>query len=155
MNNRHNQTESTDPYSLSRFVEAQDRVYEQALAELHAGRKRTHWMWYIFPQLEGLGHSPTAKHYAIKNAEEACAYLNHSLLGPRLLDCTRAVLSIEGKSASEIFGFPDDLKLKSCMTLFASVAEPNSPFEQVLRKYYGGMGDEKTLHLLERLASMG
>lgn len=139
-----------DPFDLHRFVSAQEGVHEKALAELRAGRKRTHWMWYIFPQLDGLGSSSTARHYAIKSIEEARAYLAHPLLGPRLAECAEAVLAVEGRTASEIFGYPDDLKLKSSMTLFASVADPDSVFVKVLEKYYRGEQDARTLELLEQ-----
>ena len=121
------------------------------LAELRSGRKRTHWMWYIFPQIDGLGYSPTSKHYAIKSKEEAHQYLSHPILGRRLLECAEMVLTIKGRSASEIFGSPDDLKLKSSMTLFASVTNPESVFTRVLDKYFHGQRDSKTLNLLEHL----
>jgi uncharacterized protein (DUF1810 family) len=139
---------SDDPYDLTRFTTAQEDIYNSALAELMRGQKRTHWMWFIFPQIYGLGYSATSKHYAIKSIEEARQYLNHPVLGTRLLECTEAVLAVEGRSASEIFGYPDDLKLKSSMTLFASVAGPSSVFVRVLEKYYDGEQDAKTLQLL-------
>ena len=110
--------------SLERFVDAQRGVYPTALAELRAGAKRSHWMWFIFPQINGLGHSATTKFYALKSLEEARRYLAHPVLGPRLEECAQAVLAVEGRSVSEIFGYPDDLKLKSSMTLFARVAGP-------------------------------
>jgi uncharacterized protein (DUF1810 family) len=138
-----------DPHNLSRFVSAQDGVYERALAEIRAGRKRTHWMWFIFPQFAGLGSSSTSQFYAIKTALEAEAYLAHPILGPRLLACTQAALDIEGRTAHDIFGSPDDLKLKSCATLFASVSPGNSVFEKLLARYYSGERDAKTLRLLE------
>ncbi len=137
-----------DPYDLSRFVRAQQDDYERALSEITNGQKRTHWMWYIFPQLDGLAFSPTAKRYAIKSVEEARAYLEHPILGPRLLNCAEAVVGVEGRSAAEIFGSPDDLKLKSCATLFSSVAPPGSVFDRLLEKYYRGQRDGKTLELL-------
>jgi uncharacterized protein (DUF1810 family) len=137
-----------DPYDLSRFVRAQQDDYEAALAEISSGRKQTHWMWYIFPQLDGLGSSSTARRYAIKSIEEAKAYLDHAVLGPRLLACADAALRVEGRSATEIFGSPDDLKLRSCATLFAYVSPPGSVFERLLAKYYGGNRDGKTLKLL-------
>ena len=137
------------PSDLNRFTSAQEGIYDRALTELRTGKKRTHWMWFIFPQIDGLGHSPTTKYYAIKNLEEARRYLNHPVLGPRLLGCAAAVLSIEGRSVSEIFGYPDDLKLKSSMTLFARVAEPGSIFVKVLDKYYAGERDVRTRQLLE------
>ena len=123
-----------DPYDLSRFVRAQQDDYERALSEITNGQKRTHWMWYIFPQLDGLAFSPTAKRYAIKSVEEARAYLEHPILGPRLVNCAEAVVGVEGRSAAEIFGSPDDLKLKSCATLFSSVAPPGSVFDRLLEK---------------------
>lgn len=139
---------SDDLYNLSRFLQAQEGDYDRALAEIENGQKRTHWMWYIFPQLDGLAFSSTAKHYSIKSPEEAKAYLAHPILGARLLECMEAVLNIEGHSAKEIFGSPDDLKLRSCATLFASVSTPGSVFERLLRKYYGSEPDAKTLQLL-------
>ena len=138
-----------DPFSLERFVGAQKDSYDKALAELKRGRKVSHWMWFVFPQYAGLGRSETAHFYAIKSAAEAAAYLNHPVLGPRLLGCCDALLQVEGRSASEIFGFPDDLKLKSAMTLFSTVAGPGSVFDQVLAKYFGGHADQRTLELLE------
>jgi uncharacterized protein (DUF1810 family) len=137
-----------DPHDLVRFVEAQDTHYVQALAEISGGRKRTHWMWYIFPQLDGLAFSSTSKRYSIKSVEEAQEFLNHSVLGPRLLECMKAVLRVEGRSAADIFGTPDDLKLRSCATLFACVSSPDSVFERVLDKYYQGGRDGKTLQML-------
>ena len=138
-----------DAHNLQRFVKAQESNYDQALAELHAGRKRTHWMWYIFPQLDGLAFSATSKHFAIKSIDEAKAYLAHPLLGPRLLECAEAVLGSEGRSARDILGSPDDLKLRSSATLFASVLPRESVFERLLVKYYAGTHDEKTLQLLK------
>jgi len=137
-----------DPYDLGRFVHAQADAFERALAELQRGQKRTHWMWYIFPQLDGLAFSATAKRYAIKSVEEATAYLAHPVLGPRLQQCAEAVLRIEGRSATAILGSPDDLKLRSCATLFAAVSPPGSVFERLLDMYYGGERDAKTLQLL-------
>ena len=137
-----------DPYDLSRFVRAQDESYAQALAELARGRKQSHWMWYVFPQLDGLGSSPPSKFYAIKSEDEARAYLEHPVLGPRLAECAQAILSIEGSSARAILGSPDDLKLKSCATLFAHVSPPGSVFEQLLDKFYAGERDAATLRLL-------
>jgi uncharacterized protein (DUF1810 family) len=137
-----------DVYDLNRFVRAQQDDYERALAEITSGQKRTHWMWYIFPQLDGLAFSPTAKRYAIKSIEEARAYLEHPILGPRLLTCAEAAVGVEGRSATEIFGSPDDLKLKSCATLFSAVAPPGSVFDRLLEKYYRGARDGKTLELL-------
>lgn len=140
---------SDDTFGLSRFMKAQDGVYDRVLAELKSGRKRSHWMWYIFPQIDGLGYSATSKYYAIKSMEEAKEYLNHPALGLRLLECAEAVLAVEGRSVSDILGYPDDLKLKSSMTLFASVADPDSVFARVLDKYFQGERDGRTLQLLE------
>lgn len=137
-----------DPFDLRRFVQAQDADYERALSEIRSGRKRTHWMWYIFPQFDGLAFSSTSQYYAIKSLAEARAYLDHSILGPRLLACAEAVVGVEGRSAREIFGSPDDLKLRSCATLFARVLSPGSVFDRLLAKYYRGERDRKTLELL-------
>jgi uncharacterized protein (DUF1810 family) len=137
-----------DPYDLKRFLLAQEADYDRALSEIRVGRKRSHWMWYIFPQFDGLGFSSTAKHYAIRSLAEAKAYLEHPVLGPRLLECAEAVVSLEGRSATEIFGSPDDLKLGSCATLFASVSSRGSVFDRLLGKYYQGKRDAKTLRLL-------
>ena len=139
---------SSDLYDLSRFLQAQQDDYEQALSEIASGRKRTHWMWYIFPQLDGLAFSSTSKRYSIKSLDEARAYLDHPILGPRLLECAEAVVRLEDRSAREIFGSPDDLKLRSCATLFACVSPPGSVFDRLLTKYYQGRRDDKTLHLL-------
>jgi uncharacterized protein (DUF1810 family) len=139
-----------DPYDLTRFVEAHEDDYAQALRELRAGRKRTHWMWYVFPQFRGLGVSPTSEHYAIKSLDEARAYLAHPVLGPRLVECAEALLGLTGLSASDIFPLPDDLKLKSSMTLFGLVSPPASVFARVLDEYFRGERDEKTLRLAER-----
>jgi uncharacterized protein (DUF1810 family) len=137
-----------DPHDLGRFVEAQEDSYAQALAEIRSGRKRSHWMWYVFPQLEGLGFSATSRRYSIKSVAEARAYLGHPILGPRLLECCEAALGVEGRSALEIFGSPDDMKLRSCATLFASVAPAGSVFDRLLDKYYQGRRDDRTLRLL-------
>lgn len=137
-----------DPYDLSRFEEAQDPAFYTALVELQEGRKETHWMWFIFPQLAGLGTSAMARKYAITGLDEARAYLAHPVLGPRLTQCCAALLEVRGKSAHEIMGSPDDMKLRSCMTLFAQIAPPGAPFQIVLDRYYGGQPDEKTLRLL-------
>jgi uncharacterized protein (DUF1810 family) len=137
-----------DPFNLSRFVLAQQENFEEALAEIRGGRKRTHWMWYVFPQLDGLAFSSTSKHYAIKSLAEARAYLAHPVLGPRLLECAEAAVGVEGRSATAIFGSPDDLKLRSCATLFACVSPPGSVFDRLLAKYYSGERDLKTLRLL-------
>ena len=137
-----------DPFELCRFLEGQQSTYGQALSELRAGRKRSHWMWFVFPQFDGLAFSSTSKHYAIKSEEEAQAYLEHPVLGPRLRECAEAVLQVEGRTAHDIFGSPDDLKLKSSATLFAAVSPPGSVFERLLDKYFEGERDEKTLRLL-------
>ncbi len=140
-----------DPFDLSRFTSAQAGVYDRVLAELRGGQKRTHWMWFIFPQIDGLGYSSTARKYAIKSMDEARAYIDHPVLGARLRECAEAVLAIDGRSASEIFGYPDDMKLRSSMTLFACVADPDSAFIRVLDKYFHGEQDARTLQILERL----
>ena len=138
-----------NPYDLNRFLIAQEGVYERVLAELKGGQKRTHWMWYIFPQMEGLGYSSTAKRYSIKSIEEAQQYLNHPVLGKRLIECTQTVVALKGGSASEIFGYPDDLKFKSSMTLFEKIAGSGSVFSSALDRYYHGERDAATLRLLE------
>jgi uncharacterized protein (DUF1810 family) len=148
MSNTSDSHRTDDPYHLSRFVRAQQDDFEQALAEISNGKKRMHWMWYIFPQIDGLAFSSTSKHYAIKSIEEAKAYLAHPILGPRLLECAEAVLRVEGRTATDIFGSPDDLKLRSCATLFACVSPPGSMFDRLLDKYYDGERDRKTLQLL-------
>ncbi len=137
-----------DPHNLSRFVKAQADDYERALAEIRSGRKRSHWMWYIFPQFEGLGFSSTSRRYSIKSALEAEAYLRHPVLGPRLIECALALLGVEGRSAFEIFGSPDDMKLRSCATLFACVSPAGSVFDRLLDKYFQSGRDGKTLRLL-------
>jgi uncharacterized protein (DUF1810 family) len=138
---------SNDPYDLDRFVRAQAADYDRALAELRGGKKRSHWMWYIFPQIEGLGQSPMSRRYSIKSAAEARAYLDHPVLGPRLRECAAVVNGTAGRSALEIFGSPDDMKLRSCATLFASVSD-DAVFDQVLQKYFNGQNDKETLRLL-------
>ena len=137
-----------DPHDLSRFVKAQEGSYEIALSEIGQGQKRSHWMWYIFPQYVGLGISPTSQRYAIKSVAEARAYLNDPVLGRRLVECAQALLRIERRSTQQIFGFPDDMKLKSSATLFAHVSPAGSVFERVLDKYFRGERDDKTLWLL-------
>jgi uncharacterized protein (DUF1810 family) len=144
-----NTSRRDDPHDLARFLSAQESVYDQALTELRSGRKQSHWMWFVFPQIDGLGHSSTATFYAIKSVDETRDYLSHPLLGARLLECAAHVLAIEGRSASEVFGYPDDLKLKSSMTLFESVAGPGSVFGQVLDALYDGERDTRTLQLLD------
>ena len=137
-----------DPHDLDRFLHAQAQDYERALSEIRAGRKRSHWMWYIFPQFAGLGSSPTARRYAIKSMAEAEAYLQHPVLGARLTECCEAVIGVQGRSALEIFGSPDDMKLRSCATLFASISVPGSVFHQLVRKYFEGVPDPRTLQLM-------
>lgn len=139
-----------DTFDLNRFIDAQRGVYPDVLEELRSGRKRSHWMWFIFPQLAGLGHSETARFYAISGAAAATAYLNNQLLGARLLECTRTVLEHSGQSARAMFGTPDDMKLRSCMTLFASVAPEQVRFQQVLDRFFDGESDAKTIALLEQ-----
>ncbi len=137
-----------DERDLSRFVAAQRATYDRALAELRSGRKRSHWMWFIFPQLAGLGRSAMSRRYAIASTDEAKAYLEHPLLGPHLIECAATVLGIEGRSAYEIFGSPDDLKLHSCATLFARASPPRSVFSRLLTQYFDGLEDEQTVNLL-------
>lgn len=139
-----------DPYDLKRFLAAQEGVYERALAELRAGEKRTHWMWFIFPQIEGLGYSPAARRYSIKSIGEARQYLEHPVLGKRLIECTEAVLSLGGGSVSEIFGYPDDMKFKSSMTLFEAAAGSGSVFSSALQRYCRGERDSATLGILNK-----
>jgi uncharacterized protein (DUF1810 family) len=134
-------------YDLERFVRAQERTCQTALAEIRSGRKRSHWMWYVFPQIAGLGFSDTSRRYAIRSTAEARAYLAHPLLGPRLIECFEAALSVDGRTAHAIFGSPDDLKFRSCATLFACVAPPGSVFHRVLDKYFDGEDDARTLEL--------
>jgi uncharacterized protein (DUF1810 family) len=135
-----------DPHRLQRFIDAQDQAntYETALSELRAGRKTSHWMWFVFPQIAGLGHSPTAVAYALSSLAEASAYLAHPVLGPRLLECTRALAEITGASANEILGEIDAIKLRSSMTLFAHAAPHEPLFWQVLDRYFAGVADEAT-----------
>lgn len=140
-----------DPFNLSRVVTAQEGVYEQALTELRRGLKESHWMWFIFPQINGLGFSEMAKRYSIKSRHEAEAYLKHPVLGPRLAECSSALLHIHGKSAFDIMGFPDDLKLASSMTLFASVSEAGSVFHQVIAKYFHEEFDLRTFEILAHI----
>jgi uncharacterized protein (DUF1810 family) len=137
-----------DPYNLSRFLEAQQDDYARALAEITSGRKRSHWMWYVFPQFDGLGHSSMSRRYTIKSVPEAEAYLRHPILGPRLVECCQAAFDVEGRSALEIFGSPDDMKLRSCATLFACVSPAGSIFHRLLDKYFGGEPDDSTLRLM-------
>ena len=135
--------------TLNRFIEAQQNIYPSVLKELHNGKKTSHWMWFIFPQINGLGYSSTAKYYSIKTIEEAKEYIAHPVLGMRLLECTNLLLNIDGKTADEIFGDPDNLKLRSCMTLFNFIAPEHKVFENVLEKYFAGEQDERTLSILK------
>jgi uncharacterized protein (DUF1810 family) len=137
-----------DPHDLDRFVRAQAGAYEQALAEIKAGRKQSHWMWYVFPQLEGLGSSAMSRRYAIRSIAEAQAYLRHPVLGSRLTECVESLLAIAGRSAHDIFGSPDDMKLRSCATLFACITPADSIFDRLIRKYFLGKRDSETLRLL-------
>ena len=136
------------PPNLQRFLDAQQGDYQTALGEIKAGRKRSHWMWYIFPQVQGLGYSSMAQHYAIADGGEAAAYLAHPTLGPRLVEISRALLTLPGSNATAVMGTPDDLKLRSSMTLFARVPGADMVFQQVLDKFFGGAPDAKTLQLL-------
>jgi uncharacterized protein (DUF1810 family) len=140
--------QTSDPHDLQRFVDAQASVYERARAELLRGRKVSHWMWFVFPQIHGLGRSRAAEKYAIASLEEARAYLAHAVLGARLRECTRIVNEIEGSSLEEVFGYPDDLKFRSCMTLFARAAPDEAVFREALRKYWGSEQDPLTLERL-------
>ena len=134
---------------LKRFLEAQENDFAKALAEIRRGRKQSHWMWYIFPQIAGLGFSSTSKFYAIKDRSEAESYLAHPVLGKRLVEISNALLEINGKTANQIFGSPDDAKLKSSMTLFGALDDANPVFRKVLDKYFNGAGDERTLGLID------
>lgn len=138
-----------DPFDLDRFVEAQSRVMEQVRAELRSGSKRGHWMWFVFPQIHGLGSSATAVQYAIGSREEAAAYLKHPVLGPRLVDCTRLVLGVKGRTAEQIFGGIDSVKFRSSMTLFAEATLSETVFREALEKYFEGEADGLTLEILE------
>ena len=145
-----------DHFDLERFANAQTPVFETVLAELRSGRKRSHWMWFIFPQLRGLGQSPMSRFYGIGSIDEARAYLGHPLLGPRLELCTRIVLASECSSLHAMFGSPDDMKFRSCMTLFSSATDdPDNPFRQALERWCGGRADEKTLALIDAGGSPG
>ena len=134
-----------DNYNLRRFSWAQEKIYADVISELKASSKQSHWMWFIFPQIKGLGRSPTAKYYAILSEEEAFAYLKDPLLGARLRECTQLVLDIKDASANDIFGSPDDLKFWSCMSLFASISKDDTIFNEALAKYFNGMIDPNAL----------
>jgi uncharacterized protein (DUF1810 family) len=138
----------SDPYNLQRFVDAQSPVFQHVIAELREGRKTGHWMWFIFPQVRGLGHSSTAQMFGISSLEEARTYLDHPILGSRLRECTRLVNLLEGRSAHQIFGYPDELKFRSSITLFAKAASDNAIFVEALEKYYNGELDDVTLEKL-------
>jgi uncharacterized protein (DUF1810 family) len=146
-------TTTNDPFDLNRFVRAQADDYDRALTEISQGRKRSHWMWYIFPQIAGLGQSTMSRRFAIESLEEARAYLAHPLLGPRLLACVGTLLGLEGLQADQIFGFPDTAKLRSCATLFAAVSPAGSLFHRLLEKYFEGEPDPQTLRLSQRRES--
>jgi uncharacterized protein (DUF1810 family) len=139
---------ASDPFNLQRFVDAQERIYPDVLAELRGGRKRSHWIWFIFPQIAGLGSSPTAARYAISSLNEARAYLRHELLGVRLHKCAQLVNAVQGRSIGEIFGSPDDLKVRSSMTLFAHATQDNHDFLELLERYYDGEEDALTVERL-------
>ena len=143
------QPEANDPHDLQRFVDAQNPVFAQVCAELRRGRKTGHWMWFVFPQLRGLGFSAMANRYAIASRAEAAAYLDHPVLGPRLRLCTRLVTEVQGRTIGEIFGHPDDLKFRSSMTLFAQAGSDNGVFIDALQKYFAGVFDQATLDRLD------
>lgn len=151
MRNTDEPVDFDDPFNLYRFTSAQEGIYDHALSEIRNGQKRSHWMWYIFPQIDGLGRSATAKQYAIKSLAEAREYLNHTVLGARLLECAETLLDIEGRSATDIFGFTDGVKLRSSMTLFASISGTDSVFVRVLHKFFNGNQDDKTLQILKTM----
>jgi len=144
-----------DRFHLQRFVEAQQPVYAAVLSELRAGRKRSHWMWFIFPQVSGLGHSATAQTFAVSSLAETVAYLAHPILGPRLRECAALVAGIDGRSIGDIFGYPDDLKFHSSMTLFAEAAPREPIFATCLQKCFGGQRDPRTLAILSRIVENG
>ncbi len=140
-----------DKTNLKRFIDAQETSYQTALSEIKNGRKRSHWMWYIFPQIQGLGFSETSRYYAIKDLNEAEEFLQHPLLGKRLVEISNELLKLPSGNATSIFGNPDDLKLRSCMTLFAAVPNADPVFQSVLDKFFNGKGDAKTLQLIEQM----
>jgi uncharacterized protein (DUF1810 family) len=137
-----------DPYNLNRFVKAQDAVYEDVRAELRDGHKRSHWMWFVFPQIQGLGYSATSRIFAIASLEEAKAFLQHPILGRRLIECTELVNQTSGRTVHQIFGSPDDMKFHSSMTLFSRAAADNAVFKNALQKFFGGQEDQSTLDRL-------
>ncbi|KND58634.1 NTP pyrophosphohydrolase including oxidative damage repair enzyme [Candidatus Burkholderia verschuerenii] len=139
----------SDPFNLQRFVDAQESVIDDVRAELTAGRKRTHWMWFVFPQIAGLGHSEMARRYAIQSLGEARAYLDHALLGARLVELTRILNGLHNARAKTVFGYPDDMKFHSSMTLFAQAASEPAIFDEALRKYFDGQPDDATLARLQ------
>lgn len=142
---------TADIFDLKRLVDAQEGIYERALAELRSGQKRSHWMWFIFPQIVGLAMSSTSRHYAIKSLDEARVYLEHPILGHRLIECSQTLVGLQGRSASQIFGYPDDLKLKSSMTLFSLVDNDDPVFGSVLDKYFDGARDERTVEIVGQI----
>ena len=142
---------SMEQYNLSRFIEAQETTYEGAMLELARGRKESHWIWYIFPQIEGLGKSDTAKLYSIKSLEEGRAYFEHPVLGPRLVEACKILLSLEDISINDVMGFPDDLKLLSSMTLFESIADINSIFTKIIEFYYDEERDTSSLEIIKKM----
>jgi uncharacterized protein (DUF1810 family) len=141
-------SDSSDPFDLQRFLQAQNPVFAEVCSELRQGRKSGHWMWFIFPQLRGLGYSETARYYGISSLDEATAYANHFILGPRLTECSRLVMLIDGLPIEEIFGYPDYLKFRSSMTLFARATSENEVFTSALEKYFDAQPDRRTLELL-------
>ena len=143
----------TDECNLQRFLDAQERAYDTVLDELRAGRKSSHWIWFIFPQITGLGHSGMAQKFAIASLEEAKAYLQHPVLGPRLRECTQLALNMDGRSAEEIFPYPDNLKFRSCLTLFMAATTDNTIFKAALLKYFDSKPDQLTLDLLAQQKS--
>jgi uncharacterized protein (DUF1810 family) len=140
----------SDPHDLQRFVDAQDRVYARVVSELRAGRKTSHWMWFVFPQVAGLGSSPMAQQYAISSLDEARAYLAHPVLGARLLECTQLVVAMEGRAIRDILGYPDDLKFRSSMTLFAALDDAPPIFNAALAQYFAAQSDARTLEILRQ-----
>lgn len=150
-----NQTGNDDPHDLQRFLDVQEGVYTRVVSELREGHKRSHWMWYVFPQIQGLGHSSMARRYAISSIDEAKAYLLHPVLGERLRECTRITTSIVGRAIGEIFGSPDDLKFHSCMTLFAKAANGDDVFTEALAKFFGAEMDPLTLERLSARRKQG